>query len=135
MDKNRKKSEKENQNENIICTIEEKEDETMEDLEEMLNDFENIQCQDESTYEMYVSMDHYDKNYTVKQLQQICDYYSNLGMKMEKGKKKKQDLVCEIVLFEENEENIEIVSKRKELWYYIEELKRDTFMKKYVLGF
>jgi hypothetical protein len=122
-------------NENIICTIEEKEDETMEDLEEMLNDFENIEYQYETTEEMYVSMDHYDKNYTVKQLQQICDYYSTVGMKMEKGKKKKQDLICEIVLFEENEENIEIVSKRKELWYYIEELKRDTFMKKYVLGF
>lgn len=134
MDKNRKKSEKENQNENIICTIEEKEDETMEDLEEMLYDFENIEYHYE-TDEMYVSMDHYDKNYTVKQLQQICDYYSTVGMKMEKGKKKKQDLVCEIVLFEENGENIEIVSKRKEMWYYIEELKRDTFMKKFILGF
>lgn len=133
MDKNRK--EKENQNENIICTIEEKEDEIVEDLQEMLNDFENIQCQDESTYEMYVSLNHYDKNYTVKQLQQICDYYSTVGMKMEKGKKKKQDLVCEIVLFEENGENIEIVSKRKEMWYYIEELKRDTFMKKFIFGF
>lgn len=133
MNKNRK--EKENKNENIICTIEEKEDETMEDLEEMLNDFENIEYQYETTEEMYVSMDHYDKNYTVKQLQQICDYYSNVGMKMEKGKKKKQDLICEIVLFEENQENIEFVLKRKELWYYIEELKRDTFMKKYVLGF
>jgi len=130
-------------NENIVCKIQEDEnfsenDETSEDLEEMLNDFENMENMVdnyETTDALYASMDHYDKNFTVKQLQQIYDYYVFCGMKTERGKKKKQDLICEILLFEENGENYEIVLKRKELWFYIEELKRDKFMKNYILGF
>ena len=124
-------------NENIIYNIEENEFNNMEysnNLEELLNEFENIEYNDEMS-DMYISIDHYDKNYTVKQLHQIYDYYIECGMKLEKGKKKKSDLICEIVLFEENAENIEIVLKRKELWFYIEELKRDKFMKKFILGF
>lgn len=129
-------------NENIVCKIQEDEKfsenhETSEDLEEMLNDFENMEhvvhnC--EITDALYASMVHYDKNCTVKQLQQIYDYYVFSGMKSERGKKKKQDLICEILLFEENGENYEIVLKRKELWFYIEELKRDKFMKNFILG-
>lgn len=123
-------------NENIVCKIQENENhETSEDLEEMLNDFENMVDNCEMTDALYASMDHYDKNFNVKQLQQIHDYYVFCGMKSERGKKKKQDLICEILLFEENGENYEIVLKRKELWFYIEELKRDKFMKNYILGF
>jgi len=127
-------------NENIVCKIQEDENfsenhETSEDLEEMLNDFENMVDNYEMTDALYASMENYDKNFTVKQLQQIYDYYVFCGMKSERGKKKKQDLICEILLFEENGENYEIVLKRKELWFYIEELKRDKFMKNYILGF
>ena len=35
--------------------------------------------------------------------------------------------------FETNYENQDIVSKRKNLWFYINELKNDKFMKKYIL--
>jgi hypothetical protein len=126
-------------NENIVCKIQEDENhETSEDLEEMLNAFEKMEHvvhNYEVTDALYASMDHYDKNFTVKELQQIYDYYVFCGMKSERGKKKKQDLICEILLFEENGENDEIVLKRKELWFYIEELKRDKFMKNYILGF
>jgi len=101
-----------------------------------LNDFENIENMVDNckmTDALYAFMVHYDKNCTVKQLQQIYDYYVFCGMKSERGKKKKQDLICEILLFEENIENYEIVLKRKELWFYIEELKKDKFMRNYIL--
>jgi hypothetical protein len=38
-----------------------------------------------------------------------------------------------ILLFENNMDNYEVVIRRKELWYYINELKNDKIMKKFVI--
>lgn len=39
-----------------------------------------------------------------------------------------------LVDFEASEENCEIVTKRQLLWYYVNELKNDSFMKKYIFS-
>lgn len=70
----------------------------------------------------------YQTNYTKKQLDRICDYYS-----ISKRKKKKHQLVEEIVQFEKNTDNLTIVYQRKKLWGYIEEIKSDTYLRKFLI--
>ena len=71
----------------------------------------------------------YDTNYNVKQLLMICDYY---GLKQLK-KANKIVIIHEVIKFENDINNNEIVSKRKKIWFYMEELKKDKFLKKYIL--
>jgi hypothetical protein len=66
--------------------------------------------------------------YNVKDLHKILDYYS-----LPKTKLKKDELIQMIVLYENDFNNYEIVQRRKLMWHYIEELKNDEFMKKYIL--
>ena len=70
----------------------------------------------------------YQTNYTKKQLDRICDYYS-----ISKRKKKKHQLVEEIVQFEKNADNLTIVYQRKKLWGYIDEIKNDTYLRKFLI--
>ena len=74
----------------------------------------------------------YDLNFTIKQLTQICEYY-NLSKDIKLNKMKKQDIIEQIVLFEHSYENYNTVLKRKEMWYYMGELKNDKLMKKMVI--
>jgi hypothetical protein len=75
---------------------------------------------------------HYHENFTIKELLVICDYYG-LAKELKVNKCKKDIIVQVLVDFETNYENTEIVSKRKNLWFYINELKNDKFMKKFLL--
>jgi hypothetical protein len=134
----------ENNNENI--TYEFRDDnpsnENLCEIEKLLNDFEQIgyvnAALDNSNRicieddDMYTEMVNYDMNYTVKQLLLICDYYG-LMKDVRTNKMKKQDVIEQILLFENNMENCEVVIRRKELWYYINELKNDKMMKKFVI--
>jgi hypothetical protein len=79
-----------------------------------------------------VKLIYYDTNYSVKQLLLICDYYGLLK-EVKLNKFKKQELILFLLDFEENMENSLIVYKRKQLWYFMDELKNDKFMKKYIL--
>ena len=72
----------------------------------------------------------YQLNYTIKQLISICEYY---GIKIKKQGFKKEDIIHQIILFEGDPDNFEKVSKRLNMWFYIEELKKDNYMKKYIL--
>lgn len=74
----------------------------------------------------------YDMNYNVKQLLMICDYYG-LSKEVKINKLKKQEIISFLLDFEENIENTLLVYKRKQLWYFMSELKNDKFMKKYIL--
>jgi hypothetical protein len=74
----------------------------------------------------------YNTNYNIKQLMLICDYYGLLK-EVKINKMKKQDIIALLLDFEENTENVLMVYKRKQLWYFINELKNDKFMKKYIL--
>ena len=82
--------------------------------------------------DMYPEIVNYKINFTVKQLMQICEYYG-ISKNMKSAKANKDEIINNIVLFENNSENYSIVIKRKLMWHYIEELKSDKFMKKFVL--
>ena len=77
-------------------------------------------------------MKDYELNFNVKQLLLICEYYG-ISKDIRVNKLKKQDIIEQIILFEKNMENIEITIKRKEMWYYMSELKNDKMMKKFVI--
>ena len=103
-------------------------------LQNELNDIEiygNSGQQPEGD-DIFLEMKDYEMNYNVKQLMLICEYYDILK-DVRTNKLKKQDIIEQILLFEKNMENIEITMKRKELWYYINELKNDKMMKKFVI--
>ena len=62
----------------------------------------------------------YQTNYIKKDLERIADYYE-----ISKRKKRKDELVEVIVLFEKDPVNIQKVYQRKKLWKYMEEIKKD----------
>jgi len=70
----------------------------------------------------------YQTNYLKKELDRIADYYCIV-----KRKKKKDQLVEEIVIFEKEPENIETVYRRKRLWSYVEEIKSDKYLSKFLI--
>tara|TARA_B000000557_G_C20456267_1_gene309361 strand:+ start:69 stop:476 length:408 start_codon:yes stop_codon:yes gene_type:complete len=70
---------------------------------------------------------HYQTNYTKKDLEKIAEYY-----KINK-RQKKIELIDELVEFENDFCNREIVLKRKRLWNYIEEIKNDKYLSRYLI--
>ena len=70
----------------------------------------------------------YNENFTLKQLYRIAEYYN-----ISKRKKKKTELIEEIVVFENLPENCEIVNRRATLWSYIEEIKQDKYLSKFLI--
>ena len=85
-----------------------------------------------SANELVAKAIEYDLNYNVKQLLLICEYYCLLK-EVKTNKLKKPEIIILLLDFEENVENAIIVYKRKQLWYFMSELKNDKFMKKFLL--
>ena len=106
-------------------------DELLEDVNDKYNDIvEDEDDNDNYSADMYMAtcLD-YDNNYTKKELEKIADYY-----KISKRKKRKSELIEEIVLFEMSFENDFIVNRRKLLWFYMDEIKNDEFLHKYIIS-
>ena len=77
----------------------------------------------------YMAMEiNYQTNYTKKELERIAEYYN-----ISKRKKRKNRLVEDIVIFEKEVENIATVYRRKKLWGYIEEIKGDKYLSKFLI--
>ena len=70
----------------------------------------------------------YQTNYIKKELERIADYYG-----ISKRKKRKDQLVEEIVIFEKDPENIETVYRRKRLWSCREEIRGDKYLSKFLI--
>ena len=70
----------------------------------------------------------YDINYLKKDLVHIMNYY---GLSIRK--KKKSDLIDDIVEFENEPDNQFIVDHRKTLWFYWDELSNDEYLSKFVI--
>ena len=49
-------------------------------------------------------------------------------------KKKKSEIIEDIINFESNKDNQFIVNHRKTLWYYWEELLNDEYLSKFVIN-
>ena len=70
---------------------------------------------------------HYQTNYTKKDLEKIAEYYEI------NKRQKKIELIDELVEFEHDFGNRDIVLKRKRLWNYIEEIKNDKYLSRYLI--
>ena len=70
----------------------------------------------------------YKTNYNKKELERIADYYE-----ISKRKKKKDELIEDIVLFEKESTNIVKVYQRKKMWKYIKEIKKDKYLKQFLI--
>lgn len=77
-------------------------------------------------------MINYNENYTVKDLMLVCEYYG-IAKDIKSQKYKKEMIINILVCFEANPDNSDIVFRRQNMWFYINELKNDKFMKKYIL--
>ena len=118
--------------ENITIFLNEDGGEDLLDLCKLQDELNNMEFNNDSMGDdVFMEMKNYDLNFNVKQLMLICEYYNIKDIRT--NKLKKQDIIEQIILFENNPENIEIVTKRKELWYYIDELKNDKMMKRFVI--
>jgi hypothetical protein len=130
-------NENKNNNDNVLYELKDDEYNINIDISNFLQDFEKIsQKKENDNYvmdrsQMYAEISNYDMNFNVKQLGLICEYYGNKNIKV--SKLKKQELIENIIMFENNPQNLIKVLKRKQQWHYLEELKNDGFFKKYIL--
>tara|TARA_X000001036_G_scaffold380811_1_gene372449 strand:- start:24 stop:509 length:486 start_codon:yes stop_codon:yes gene_type:complete len=92
---------------------------------------------------------YYDTNYKISDLSKIAEYYNisltkfndtenatanaNAKSKKKYVKKKKNELIKDIIEFEEVTLNTYLVNRRKELWFYIDELKIDKYLQKHII--
>ena len=74
----------------------------------------------------------YSENFTIKDLLLICKYYG-MTKEIKNNKCNKNEIIHFIVDFESDPVNYDIVNKRLNMWFYVNQLKNDKFMKKYVL--
>ena len=117
--------------ENITFFLDDEQIDDCLDLNALENQLNQLNMSNVQEDDIFIEMKNYELNFNVKQLMLICEYYEMKDIRT--NKLKKQDIIEQIILFETNPENIEIVSKRKELWYYIDELKNDKMMKRFVI--
>ena len=101
------------------------------DIEEINNEIEKISLDnnDFSDYDSaYAQILDYKTNYLKKDLIKIAEYY-NIYVK----KKTKDILIEDILSFENNPENCVIVERRQTLWFYLNELMEDNYLRKYII--
>jgi hypothetical protein len=105
---------------------------TQVDLSAILNAIENTHI-GEHDEDLFVSQTlTYEVNFNVKELMLICEYYG-ISKIVKANKCNKSEIIYFLVTFENEPKNAEIVCKRRNIWFYITEIKNDRFMKKYVL--
>ena len=102
------------------------------DLSYLLKELEDMELEENYEEKLMPEIINYEVNYNIKQLFLICEYYK-ISKILKTNKCNKANIIKALVFFENNSENYEIVLKRKQLWFYMNELKNDKFMKKYVL--
>ena len=119
---------------NIFFSVTENEDLNCDkeafDFNKLLNEFNDKNTMDEDI--IVSKIINYIENYTVKELMIICDYYG-IAKGLKQHKCNKSEIVQTLVIFEANPMNTDIVMKRQNLWFYMDELKKDKFMKKHII--
>lgn len=122
---------------NIFFSVTENEDNNNDnpciDINSLLNDYSSLNKNNIMNEDIIISKTvDYTLNYTVKELMAICDYYG-IAKELKQNKCNKDLIVHNLIIFELNQNNYEIVFKRQNLWFYMNELKKDKFMKKYII--
>jgi hypothetical protein len=98
-------------------------------IEEFISEMENNEFNDDLTVPKMIN---YHENFTVKELLLICDYYG-FAKELKTNKYNKDQIIEILVSFESDLNNSDIVFKRQNMWFFINELKNDKFMKKFLL--
>jgi hypothetical protein len=105
-------------------------------IEDLMIEFENMAKIENTELSdidlMLPQMINYNENFTVKELLLICEYYG-FAKDVRLNKFNKEQIIDFLVSFETDPNNSDIVFKRQNMWFYINELKNDKFMKKFVL--
>ena len=95
--------------------------------------FRDLEIADSNnTFELDLNVFSSYEKLTCKELFLICDYYG-IVKEVKTKKYKKEQIIFLIVNFESNPNNLNTVYQRKNMWFYMNELKNDKNMKKYVL--
>ena len=71
----------------------------------------------------------YSLNYTLPMLRHIAGFYD-----LEYKRIKKQNIIDLIVDYEINQDNIYVVQERQRLWYYMDEIKENKYLSKYIIS-
>jgi hypothetical protein len=119
------------QNESISYYVEEIENELEEEIniENLMTEIYNSELNDSLAVSKMVN---YNENFTVKDLLIICDYYG-FSKELKHSKCNKEQIIEILVSFESDPNNSSIIFQRQNMWFYMNELKNDKFMKKYLL--
>ena len=97
--------------------------------DDLLQEVDMLEITNAASMDDYVALEiNYQTNFTKKELQRIADYYE-----ISKRKKKKAELVTDIVLYEKDPENFPIIHQRKKLWSYVQEIKEDKYLSKFLI--
>ena len=101
----------------------------------VLDDYDECNKDDTILDKIMASKLDYNTNYTVQELKKILDFYiaHSDGALSKIGKRKKDELIESIVDFELDNNNMELVCKRKRLWFYVKEIKSDKYLSKYII--
>jgi len=122
-----------NSDENIKYSFLEDEKESV-DFSELLSEFEKI---NEDNFfsskidDIIIEMKDYELNYTNKQLLLILEYY---GLAKKSSHLKKSDMISYIMMFEKDPKNSVLTMRRKQLWFFMNELKNDKFMRRFIIS-
>ena len=127
-------SENKKTSDNIFFSVieEESEDNNEVELTEMLNEIYKLDFTNQNDDLIIPQIINYREKFTVKELLLICDYYG-VAKELKSNKCNKYEIIQFLVIYESNPINSDIVFKRQNMWFFINELKNDKFMKKYVL--
>ena len=118
--------------ENVFFSIDDNDISPLVDLSAILTAVENTNII-KNDEDVFVSQTlNYEVNFNVKELMLICEYYG-ISKTVKNNKCNKSEIIYFLVNFENDPQNEEIVCRRRNIWFYISEIKNDKFMKKYVL--
>jgi hypothetical protein len=107
---------------------------SFQDIEKIVNETYETKMEESSennnSYEdeLLCSQMDYEINYLKKDLVHIMNYYG-----LSTRKKRKTDLIDDIIDFESQPENYFVVEHRKTMWYYMEELENDHYLSKFIV--
>ena len=99
------------------------------DINNVLQEIENEELNEDLKLPQLIN---YHENFTIKELMLICEYYG-FAKELKTKKYNKEEIIHFLVEYELSPFNSEIVYRRQNMWFYMNELKNDKFMKKYVL--
>tara|TARA_B100000674_G_C37729882_1_gene863842 strand:+ start:294 stop:686 length:393 start_codon:yes stop_codon:yes gene_type:complete len=127
-------------NKNLTYTLNEKLNENKKQIDyetlktEIMNTETKENNTDEESMQEYILLSYEYEEYLKKDLDKIAEYY-DIPRKIENSRKKKRkdELIQDIILFELDEFNSELVNRRKLLWFYLEEIKNDNYLRKFLI--